>query len=325
MAAVLPYNSNQGSLLLVSNAIPGLNGAVDFTLTTGGGFSATFVSTSSGAAPLRAGVQAAPVAYTISGTLHNNVFAGTITPLGLAFRTSVTPPVGPSAAAAGFYKSAALEENTGVTYSVVGANNEVLVLTQNATVTTGGSTTLKSDNTFSLTVTTVGGSGILSGSVNPATTAATATLTLPGKTAVNFSGLSTRTTRTDRLINLSSRAKVGTGESVLITGFVIGGTDSKRVLIRAVGPTLAAFGLASTLPNPAIKIYRGSNLIAQNDDWSNDENQNHGVSLSTCDVCVCVCVNRSVLLLHASRLRAAALSTCVLQGFEVFIGPVSIE
>ena len=66
-------------------------------------------------------------------------------------------------------------------------------------------------------------------------------------------------------------AKVGTGESVLITGFVVGGPESKRVLVRAVGPALGAFGLASTLPNPAIKIYQGSNLIAQNDDWSKDD------------------------------------------------------
>ena len=52
---------------------------------------------------------------------------------------------------------------------------------------------------------------------------------------------------------------------------MIGGTDSKKVLIRAVGPALSAFGLASPLPNPAIKIYQGANLIAQNDDWSKDD------------------------------------------------------
>jgi hypothetical protein len=170
--------------------------------------------------------------------------------------------------AVGFYKSTALIEGTGATYSVVGANNEVLVLTQGPTVTTGGLTTLKSDNTFALTAT---GNVTLTGGINPVTTTATATVTLPGNTLVIFSGLSTATKRTDRLINLSSRAKVGTGESVLITGFVIGGTDSKKVLIRAAGPALSAFGLANALPNPTIKIYQGSNLIAQNDDWNKDD------------------------------------------------------
>jgi hypothetical protein len=149
--------------------------------------------------------------------------------------------------------------------AVVGANNEVLVLVQSATVTTGGLTTLKPDTTFALAAP---GNGVITGAVNPVTTAATATLTLPGTAPVVFSGLSTTTKRTDRLIGLASRAKVGTGESVLITGLAIGGTESKRVLIRAGGPALAGFGLASTLPNPTLKIYRGATLIAQNDDWN---------------------------------------------------------
>jgi hypothetical protein len=70
------------------------------------------------------------------------------------------------------------------------------------------------------------------------------------------------------LINLSSRAKVGSGEAVLITGFVVGGPEPKRVLVRAAGPALGAFGLNNTLSNPAIKIYQGSRLIAENDDWN---------------------------------------------------------
>jgi hypothetical protein len=271
LAVVLPSNSRQGSLLIVSTSNPSLNGPATFVLGNGGAFSTTLVSTASSIQPFEAGVQAAPVTYTIAGTLINDVLSGTIAPLGLVFSASVTASTGPSAASAGFYKSVALGETAAVTYSVVGAKNEILVLTQTPSVTTGGLTTLKSDNTFALAVTTTGGNATLSGSINPSTTVASATLTYSGNSAVNFSGLSTTTTRTDRLINLSSRAKVGTGESVLITGFVIGGTDSKKVLIRAVGPALSAFGLASPLPNPAITIYQGSNVIAQNDDWSKDD------------------------------------------------------
>jgi len=267
IAAVLPSNARIGSMLIVSATTPGLNGSVDFSLSAGGAFSTTLVATTSGVAPLEAGVQAAPVIYTISGSIINNIFSGTVSPLGLVFSTTVTPSVGPSQAAAGFYKSVALVDAAGTTYSVIGANNEVLVLTQIPTVTTGGLTTLKNDNTFSFATTTTAGKVSLNGGVNTANTTTYATLTLPNNTKVDFSGLSTSTQRTDRLINLSSRAKVGTGESVLITGFVIGGTESKKVLIRAAGPALTSFGLASALPNPAIKIYQGSTLIAQNDDW----------------------------------------------------------
>jgi len=95
-----------------------------------------------------------------------------------------------------------------------------------------------------------------------------ATLKLPTHETFYYAGLSIGTKRTDRLINLSSRAKVGPGESILIAGFVVSGADPKKVLIRAVGPALGAFGLADTLPNPAIKIYQGERLIAENDDWS---------------------------------------------------------
>jgi glucuronoarabinoxylan endo-1,4-beta-xylanase len=57
-----------------------------------------------------------------------------------------------------------------------------------------------------------------------------------------------------RLINASARTNVGTNDNVLIAGFVISGTESKTVLIRAVGPTLANFGVGGTLGDPALEL-----------------------------------------------------------------------
>jgi hypothetical protein len=264
LGLVLPGKGQPGSLLVVSTLIPGLNGVITLGPTVSGGFIGTLVS-SVAAAPLDARIQAALVTYTITGTLLNGVLTGTIAPLGLVFTAPVPLPTGPSAAVAGLYVTSALVQVHGAVSVVVGANNDVLVLLQSATVTTGGLTTLQPDTTFALAAP---GNGLITGAVNSVTTAATATLTLPGTVPVVFLGLSSTTVRTDRLIGLASRAKVGTGESVLITGVAIGGTESKRVLIRAGGPALAAFGLANTLPNPTLKIYRGSTLIAQNDDWN---------------------------------------------------------
>ncbi len=73
---------------------------------------------------------------------------------------------------------------------------------------------------------------------------------------------------TAAVLNASTRAYVGTGEGVLIPGFVVGGTGTLRLLIRAVGPGLAAFGVAGTLADPAITLYRGSTALATNDNWS---------------------------------------------------------
>ena len=268
LGVVLTGSSRSGVLLLVSSGT-GPSGTAEFTLGAGGAFTASFESTATPSGlPLDRGVQAASVTYTFTGTFVNNVLTGSIQPLGFGFKAEapVNPPA--SATSVGLYTSTALSADSGTVYSLVGANNEVLVLVKTPTVTTGGLTTLKADGSYSLAATTTSGSVTLNGGVNPTTTTTTATLTLPGNTKVDFSGLNTETVRTDRLIGLASRAKVGTGESVLITGVAIGGAESKRVLIRAGGPALAAFGLASTLPNPTIKIYRGSTLIAQNDDWN---------------------------------------------------------
>ena len=70
--------------------------------------------------------------------------------------------------------------------------------------------------------------------IHSRTTTATATLTLPGNIKVDFSGLSTTTQRTDRLINLSSRAKVGTGYigalASAVTGLSLAYTVGRGVL-----------------------------------------------------------------------------------------------
>jgi hypothetical protein len=58
----------------------------------------------------------------------------------------------------------------------------------------------------------------------------------------------------------------------LIPGFVIGGTGTLRLLIRAVGPTLENFNVADVLADPTITLYRGSTMLAINDNWSTAAN-----------------------------------------------------
>lgn len=74
---------------------------------------------------------------------------------------------------------------------------------------------------------------------------------------------------TARLINVSARYPVSSGSGVLIAGFVLEGAGQKTLLIRGVGPTLAAFGLSGVLSDPRLEIYNSSSQkIAENDDWS---------------------------------------------------------
>ena len=81
----------------------------------------------------------------------------------------------------------------------------------------------------------------------------------------------TTTAPSGTLINVSVRAQTGTGDNVLIVGFVISGGTPMRVLIRAAGPSLANYGVAGTLANPQVKLYRGGETWDHNDDWGGDD------------------------------------------------------
>jgi len=71
-----------------------------------------------------------------------------------------------------------------------------------------------------------------------------------------------------RLSNVSARGAAGPGSSPLVAGFVIAGSQPRRILIRGIGPTLAAFGVPGSLADPTLALFQGSRLIAANDDWS---------------------------------------------------------
>lgn len=71
-----------------------------------------------------------------------------------------------------------------------------------------------------------------------------------------------------RLVNVAARTYVGTDADILIAGFTIGGDSTRTILLRAVGPTLEAFGVTGVLSDPRLDLYAGSTVIATNDNWA---------------------------------------------------------
>jgi arylsulfate sulfotransferase len=72
-------------------------------------------------------------------------------------------------------------------------------------------------------------------------------------------------------LNLSARGLVLTGDSVLIGGFIITGTESKTLVLRAPGPSLSSYGVSGALNDPVLRLYNSSHtLIATNDNWQSD-------------------------------------------------------
>src|SRR6476469_1850361 len=73
--------------------------------------------------------------------------------------------------------------------------------------------------------------------------------------------------------NIATRLPVGTGDNILIAGFQITGNATKQVVVRALGPSLAQFGLTNVLPDPTLELHDSTGaIIATNDDWQDAAN-----------------------------------------------------
>jgi hypothetical protein len=70
------------------------------------------------------------------------------------------------------------------------------------------------------------------------------------------------------LVNISTLARVSSSTDAIVSGFVISGSTSRTVLVRAVGPTLAAFGVNDALRNPILSVYQSERLVATNSAWA---------------------------------------------------------
>ena len=71
-----------------------------------------------------------------------------------------------------------------------------------------------------------------------------------------------------QLLNISTRLRVQTGDNVLIGGFIVTGTDPKRGIVRAIGPSLSDAGVQGALADTTLELRDGSGqLLAENDNW----------------------------------------------------------
>lgn len=70
-----------------------------------------------------------------------------------------------------------------------------------------------------------------------------------------------------RLENISTRGAVGAGDNVMIAGFIVQGSGTRRVLVTGIGPDLANFGVPGVLADPELALFSGQTVLATNNDW----------------------------------------------------------
>lgn len=104
------------------------------------------------------------------------------------------------------------------------------------------------------------------------TATATATPTATATVTPTATATPTPTTRPAEAVNLSTRVRAETGDRVMIGGFIITGNVPKSVVLRGLGPSLAAFGITDLLLDPVIELRgSGGNLIFANDNWKDTQ------------------------------------------------------
>ena len=70
-----------------------------------------------------------------------------------------------------------------------------------------------------------------------------------------------------KLLNIATRMRVLAGDNVLIGGFIITGTEPKKVIIRGIGPSLGALGLSGALGDPTLELHQPDGSVITNDNW----------------------------------------------------------
>ena len=74
--------------------------------------------------------------------------------------------------------------------------------------------------------------------------------------------------RSARAVNISTRGRVLTGDRVMIGGFIVTGTEPKRVIVRGIGPSLTALGVPDSLNDPTLELFNSSGLsVGFNNNW----------------------------------------------------------
>jgi len=241
------------------------------SVTINSGQNATFTVTASGLAPLSYQWQRMPSGGTTYSTLNDNgtysgsatatltLLAATVALDGSQFQCVVTNPGGSTASSAAslFVQGAPSISTTAQTQSVAVGGS----VTLSVAATGRGLSYQWQLNGVAITGATA---STLTLSNVQAANAGTYTVVVTNSYGSTTATIATLSVLSARLTNLSARAAVGTGSNVLIAGFAIGGTGSKQMILRGVGPTLASFGVTGVLATPQLTLVNAAGVTLFN-------------------------------------------------------------
>ena len=216
---------------------------------------------------------------TVSGQVSGDVVNGSVVGTDVTFSGTISPVDGSTKDLVGWYNGVVVNSSDGEVIVVAGPDGTAFVLTYVAGSVSGGLVIM--DTTGTISVALPDGRTI-SLAINASSGRMSGTTVAAGRTD-KVSGNRSGDALEKRLVNTSVRAQVRQGDALMVAGFVVGGSGTKRVLVRAVGPTLGNYGVSGVLADPVINLFRQGNTtaIAQNDNWSSAANAAEVATVAT--------------------------------------------
>jgi uncharacterized delta-60 repeat protein len=210
----------------------------------------------------------------------DGALSGTLGDQGLIAPAPATS--GPTSALAGLYSltadtpanrdPAALgpnERNSNRSYALIGPSGAGYVVFAGRTLAEGGSVSVAASG---ILTGTMDNNLIVSGALDLSSGVLTSSISQGTFPTLTFAGANTERPVVETLVNLSVRSPITTERPTFTAGFVVTGTQPKPVLVRAIGPSLAAFGVTDALSAPRLELFRGSTSIAVGTEWGQATN-----------------------------------------------------
>ena len=204
----------------------------------------------------------------LSGTASATGVSGTLNPNQLYIGTSTQ--AGSVTVAQGYYTGTISGSSGTQVTAIVGADGEVMAYFASGSSKDVGYGNI-TDSSGSFTLTNGSNATIFTGTLNSTTGLISGAVSGIASGNVLAAKVSGGLFSDGSLKNISTRGPVASGANAMITGFVVGGTVSKQLLVRAAGPGLAGFGLSGAVTATQLQVYNSSSvLVASNTGWSSD-------------------------------------------------------
>ena len=204
----------------------------------------------------------------LNGTASATGVSGTLNPSQLYIGTSTQ--AGSVTVAQGFYTGTISGTSGTQVTAIVGADGEVMAYFASGSAKDVGYGNI-TDSSGSFTLTNSKNATIFTGTLNSSTGMISGAVSGAASGPVLAAKVSGGLFSDGALKNISTRGPVASGANAMITGFVVGGTTSKQLLVRAAGPALTGFGLSGAVSATQLQVYNSSSvLVASNTGWSTD-------------------------------------------------------